>query len=198
MRSRTTAQRERRRFLTDRGHAPKLVKVMASSGCPKPIRWHPSGGLCSLSWDRSPWLDVVGGGGHRGATAAGQDRFRSSAGWVSPLAIVGFATRDDALLGRSAISAWSASPGFIALHLGSRVGLGSADIKLGCSHPGLLRRRSTGPRCVGRHRRAVAVQSMPCQGLRTESVPPWALRTCRGFHMTPGQPGVRTGARGGI
>src|SRR5215212_191018 len=27
----------------------------------------------SLSWDRSPWLDVFGGGGHRRATAAGQD-----------------------------------------------------------------------------------------------------------------------------
>jgi len=29
------------------------------------------------------------------------------------------------------------------------------------------------PALSHRHRRAVAVQSMPCQGLRTESVPPW-------------------------
>jgi hypothetical protein len=47
----------------------------------------------------------------------------------------GFATRDEALLGRSAIGGLATLVGFVALHLGSRGGLGSGDVKLGCSHP---------------------------------------------------------------
>jgi hypothetical protein len=44
---------------------------------------------------------------------------------------VGFATRDEALLGRSAFGGLVTLVGFVALHLGSRGGLGSGDVKLG-------------------------------------------------------------------
>jgi hypothetical protein len=37
----------------------------------------------------------------------------------------------------------------------------------------------------GRHRRAVAAQSMPCQGLRTESVPAW-------YHNEPSGPAANS------